>query len=55
MLYWALIFLLIALVSAVFGFGGIATTAASIAQILFAIALILLLISLVVGFTRRKR
>ena len=35
MLYWALVFFIIAIVAAFFGFGGVATTAASIAQILF--------------------
>ncbi|MBS0219567.1 MAG: DUF1328 domain-containing protein [Proteobacteria bacterium] len=54
MLYWALIFLLVALVAAAFGFGGIATTAAGIAQILFVVALVLFVLSVVVSFTRRK-
>ena len=35
MLYWALMFLIVALVAALFGFGGIAGTAAGIAQVLF--------------------
>src|SRR5207253_3551414 len=35
MLYWALVFFIIAIIAAFFGFGGVATTAASIAQILF--------------------
>jgi len=35
MLRWALIFLVIALVAALFGFGGIAGAAAGIAQFLF--------------------
>lgn len=46
MLRWALIFLVIALVSALFGFGGIAATATGIAQILFYIFLVLFLVSL---------
>jgi uncharacterized membrane protein YtjA (UPF0391 family) len=54
MLYWALMFLLVALVAAVFGFGGIASTAAGIAQILFVIALVLFVLSLFMGFTRRN-
>jgi len=54
MLYWALMFLLIALVAAVFGFGGIATTAAGIAQILFVVALVLFVLSLFLGFRRRN-
>ena len=54
MLYWALMFLVIALVAAVFGFGGIASTAAGMAQILFVIALVLFVVSLFAGFMRRR-
>jgi uncharacterized membrane protein YtjA (UPF0391 family) len=54
MLYWALMFLVIALVAAVFGFGGIASTAAGMAQILFVVALVLFVISLFAGFLRRN-
>jgi len=53
MLNWALIFLIIALIAAAFGFGGIAAAATGIAKILFFIFLVLFLISLVVGFARR--
>lgn len=54
MLYWAVVFLVVALVAAVFGFGGIAATASSMAQILFVVALILFVVSLFAGFARRK-
>ena len=54
MLYWALMFLVIALVAAIFGFGGIASTATGIAQILFVIAIVLFLVSLLAGFLRRR-
>ena len=54
MLYWALMFLVIALVAAVFGFGGIASTATGLAQILFVIALVLFIVSLFAGFLRRN-
>ena len=40
MLHYAVVFLIIALIAAVFGFGGIAVGAAGIAKILFAIFLI---------------
>ncbi len=53
-LYWALMFLVIALVAAVFGFGGIASTATGMAQILFVIALIMFVISLFAGLIRRN-
>ena len=54
MLYWSLMFLIVALVAAVFGFGGIASTAAGIAQILFVIALVLFVVSLFAGALRRN-
>ena len=47
MLSWIVIFLIIALISGVFGFTGIARTATGIAKIIFYIFLILFLISLV--------
>jgi uncharacterized membrane protein YtjA (UPF0391 family) len=49
MLYYTWIFLVIALIAALFGFGLIASAAAGIAKILFFIFLILFLISLVTG------
>jgi uncharacterized membrane protein YtjA (UPF0391 family) len=54
MLYWALMFLVIALLAGLFGFGGIASTATGMAQILFVIALILFVVSLFAGFLRRN-
>jgi uncharacterized membrane protein YtjA (UPF0391 family) len=54
MLYWALMFLVVALVAALFGFGGIASTATGIAQVLFVIALVMFLITLVANFMRRN-
>ena len=49
MLGWAVTFLIIALVAAVFGFGGIASGATSIAQILFFVFLVLFVVSLLMG------
>ena len=49
MLYWTLIFLVIALVAGLFGFGGIASASAGIAKVLFFIALAIFLIVLVFG------
>jgi uncharacterized membrane protein YtjA (UPF0391 family) len=54
MLYWAVVFLVVALVAALFGFGGVASTAAGFAKILFFIFLILFLVSLVFGGVRRS-
>jgi len=47
MLYWAVVFFVVALIAAVFGFTGIAMASAGIAKILFVILLVLFLISLV--------
>jgi uncharacterized membrane protein YtjA (UPF0391 family) len=54
MLYWSLLFLVVALVSAVFGFAGIASTATAIAQVLFVIAMVLFVVSLFAGVARRN-
>jgi uncharacterized membrane protein YtjA (UPF0391 family) len=54
MLYWALMFLVVALIAALFGFGGIASTATGIAQILFVVALVMFVASLLAGFIRRN-
>ena len=55
MLYWAAVFFIIALVAAMFGFGGIASAAGGIAKILFYIFVILFVVSLVLGMGRRGR
>lgn len=52
MLRWVLIFLVLALIAAIFGFGGIAAAFAGIAEILFYIFLVLLVIALIAGFSR---
>lgn len=55
MLRWSAIFLVVAIVAAVFGFGGIALAAAGIARILFFVFLVLFLASLISGFASRHR
>ena len=55
MLYWSAVFFIIALLSAVFGFGGIAAGAASIAKVLFFLFLVLFVLSLFLGLFRRGR
>jgi len=52
MLGWALTFLVIALIAAALGFGGVAGTASSIAQVLFFVFLVLFLISLIIPRVR---
>jgi uncharacterized membrane protein YtjA (UPF0391 family) len=54
LLRWALIFLVIALIAAAFGFGGIATTATGIAQVLFFIFLAIFVIFLVAALLTKK-
>lgn len=53
MLKWAAIFFVIALVAAVFGFGGIAAGAVEIARILFFVFLIVFLVTLIMGVMRK--
>ena len=53
MLYWAVVFLVIAIVAAAFGFGGIAAGAALIAKILFFVFIVLFLVGLILHLTRR--
>jgi uncharacterized membrane protein YtjA (UPF0391 family) len=53
MLRWALAFFVVAIIAAVFGFGGIAIAAASIARLLFFIFLVLFLAALLGGLVRR--
>ena len=53
MLYWALIFLLAALVAGLLGFGGVASTSLGIAQILFFVFLVMFVVSLIVNVLRR--
>ncbi|PWR21393.1 DUF1328 domain-containing protein [Zavarzinia aquatilis] len=55
MLSWALTFLIIAIVAAVLGFGGIAGTAIGIAKIIFFVAIALFLISALSGAIRGRR
>ena len=49
MLRWALMFFVIAIIAALFGFGGIAAASASIAQFLFFIFVALFVLALIFG------
>jgi uncharacterized membrane protein YtjA (UPF0391 family) len=53
MLRWAVIFFVIAIVAAVFGFGGIAAGATEIAKILFFVFLVVFGVTLIMGLMRR--
>ena len=58
MLYWALVFFIVSLAAGIFGFGGIATATAGIAQILFYVCLVFFVVTLIAGLagggTRRS-
>ena len=53
MLYWAVVFLIIAIVAAILGFGVLSGVAATIAEILFIVFLILLIVSFIFGWSGR--
>jgi uncharacterized membrane protein YtjA (UPF0391 family) len=53
LLHWAVVFLIVALVAAFLGFGGVAGTAMSGAQLLFWVAIILFVVSALAGIVRR--
>jgi len=55
MLKWALIFAVIAVVAALFGFTGIAAGSAAIAKFLFVAALIIFLVLLVLGIAAARK
>ncbi len=54
MISWAITFLVIALIAAVLGFGGVAGTAVGIAKIIFFVAIVLFLISAIFGVIRGR-
>ena len=55
MLGWVVTFLIVALVAGVLGFGGVAGASIEIAKIIFFIAVVLFVVSAVVGVARRRR
>lgn len=52
-MHWAVTFLIIALVAALFGFGGVAGTAMAGAKMLFWIAIVLAVIAFIFSMVRR--
>jgi uncharacterized membrane protein YtjA (UPF0391 family) len=52
---WALIFLIVAIVAGLFGFGGVAAISIDFAQILFVIAIVLFIVTAVAGLFHRRR
>lgn len=55
MLGWAITFLVIALIAALFGFGGIAGVAVEAAKIVFFVAIVLFVVSALFGVFRGRR
>lgn len=55
MIKWAIIFAIISLIAAVFGFTGIAAGSAAIAKFLFGVALVIFLIFLLLALFARKK
>lgn len=54
LLHWAIIFLIVALVAAVLGFGGVAGTAMQGAKLLFWVAIILAIVAFIVSLVRKS-
>jgi uncharacterized membrane protein YtjA (UPF0391 family) len=55
MLRWAATFFILAIIAAIFGFGGIAVASAGIAKLLFFLFLIVFAISLIMGLASGRR
>jgi uncharacterized membrane protein YtjA (UPF0391 family) len=53
MLGWALVFLVVAILAAIFGFTGIAVASAGIAKLLFFVFLVIFLVTLIMSVARR--
>jgi len=53
MLHYAVVFLVIALIAAIFGFGGIVAGAVEIAKILFFIFVIMAIVTFLMGLLRK--
>ncbi|MEJ6024264.1 DUF1328 domain-containing protein [Ramlibacter sp. PS4R-6] len=53
MLHYAIVFLVIALIAALFGFGGIAAGAMEIAKVLFFVFVILAVVAFVISLGRK--
>jgi uncharacterized membrane protein YtjA (UPF0391 family) len=54
-LSWSLAFFIVAIIAAVFGFGGISSGAADIARILFFVFLVVFAVSLIFGLATGRK
>ena len=55
LLKWALIFFIISIIAAIFGFGGISAATGDIARILFYIFVVIFIVLLVLGLVLARR
>ena len=55
MIYWGLVFFIVAVMAAAFGLGGIVASSAGVAQLLMLVLTIFFAISILAGFYRRLR
>jgi len=53
LLYWAIVFLVVALIASFLGFGGVAGVATEGARMLFWVAIVLVVLSFIGGMLRR--
>lgn len=54
LLHYALVFLVVAIIAALFGFGGVAGTAMEGAKLLFWVAIVLMVVAFLFGIVRRR-
>jgi uncharacterized membrane protein YtjA (UPF0391 family) len=54
MLYWTIVFFVIAIIAGAFGFGGISEAASGVAEVLFFVFLVLFVLSLIFGWRARR-
>jgi uncharacterized membrane protein YtjA (UPF0391 family) len=54
LLKWAFLFLVLAVIAAIFGFGGVAEGFADIAKVLFGIFIVIMVVLFIIGITAYK-
>lgn len=55
MFYWALVFLIVAIIAGILGFSGIAATSEGFARVLFFVSLVLFLLALLINAVKNRR
>lgn len=54
MLYWALVFFIVAIIAGILGFTGVAVAATEIAKVLFFLFLVVFIVFLILGLVRGR-